>query len=45
MTSGHITRLVPDAYVGQLVEVDGTSYRVIEINLARPHHPVLAPAE
>lgn len=34
---------VPDAKVGQVVNVDGDDYRVTEIDLARPNRPVLAP--
>jgi hypothetical protein len=45
--SRELTRLigvyVPGAKYGQIVDVDGADYRVSEINLARPDHPVLVP--
>jgi hypothetical protein len=42
-TPAQITAHVPAARYGQVVTIDGTDYKVIEINLARPNHPVLAP--
>lgn len=32
---------VPNAEYGQVVTIDGTDYKVTEIDLARPHHPVV----
>lgn len=40
-----ITATVPAARVGQVVNLDGTYYRVTEINLYRPDRPRLAPVQ
>lgn len=42
-TTNQITAYVPDATWGQVVTIEGIDYKVVEINLARPNHPVLAP--
>ena len=43
-TPAQIIAYVPNARIGQFVDVDGTQYRVAEINLTQPHHPTLVDA-
>ncbi len=41
--AAQITAYVPAARWNQVVTIDGTDYRVSEINLAAPDYPVLTP--